>query len=580
MSWIIGYVGTSLSRERRERLSDIAADSLITGSGRTHFFAAGGLHETCLGGKLEDDRGEWCVVGTGVLIDERAGLLSTSDWRRRLLSPRPDFDKIGGGFVAVRVRDRRVEAFSDVFGLRSLYWLRVRDGTYFSTRPEWLARLAGGLSLDWPTFGSHWIAYNQLSSRSLVRGLGRLGPGGYATLTGGDVAQESRSYALPIERPEFEVQDALRILLDPADPRTVSLGLSGGMDSRTLLAVHDRKSGFAVHVFGSKHKADVKVALKVAEGEGIPFSHFHVRPPGRDRLLEVVRGHAVQTQAVSPASSALALRYYPELRSQRKLVVDGGFGEILRRQFMNRLIRRGSDAVKTAVPERLLACIRFERARVFNAACGRVMEDGALRDIAGWLDDAPDRKKHGVQNVVDLLNVHTRLPNFFGYEQARLDGLVQNFMPFAHPHAVDAAFHIPAARRRGGRVSRRIVARHAPRLRRYPLVKGGVEFPYGLPPMMSKLWIKNKSRLTSRPESADRTFVLDELKDFVFDRIHSSEVRNHPVYDWAALVGIVEAYYGGGTHGAQLDWWLAFELWRAEIESSAGDASILKPESI
>lgn len=568
MSWILGFVGTSLSRKRRERLDAFVADPLVEIAGETYFLAAGGLRDTCLAGGLPENRGHWCVIGTGVLIEEdHARILSSSDWLRRLVPSSPLLEALGGGFIALRVTADRVEGFSDAFGLRTLYWLRTSDGSYFSSRLDWLAALAGGLAIDYPTFGSHWMTYNQLSLQSMVSRIGRLGPGGRLTLTDADVEERSHPYSLPEDQNPADIRNLLRMQLRPDDPRTVSLGLSGGMDSRTLLALSGRHDRFSVHVFGPKTKADVHVALTLAEEEDLRFSHFDFPPPGRDALLETVRGHAMQTHAVSPASSAISLRYYPELRSQQKLVVDGAFGELLRRQFMNRLVRRGADAVKARDVSRALEHIQFERAPVFSDEARREMEFGTRRDLALRLDALPDISKYGVENVVDLWNVHTRLPNFFGYEQARLDGLVQSYMPFAHPLAVDAALRIPASSRKGGRVARRIIARQAPRLRRYPLVKGGVLYPYGMPAVVGMVWVRIQKRFGSTSDSTERTYVLQTLKEYILDRIHSSHVRNYPAYDWSMLDTIAGSYYANGSYGPELDWWLAFDFWREAIES-------------
>ncbi len=568
MSWILGYVGRSLSHEQRERLSAVGPDPLVEFAGETFFISAGGLPETCLGGRLPNDSGHWCVVGSGVRLDGgQAAFLAASDWIRFLCFQRPRFDSLGGGFIALRISTARVEAFTDVLGLRSLYWLRVNDGYYFSSRSEWLASLCGGLSIDWPTFGSHWLTYNQLSARSLINGLERLGPHGRVTFADTDFVEESHTYDLPARHSDSEVEELLQMQLHSVDARTVSLGLSGGMDSRTLLALRGRSKKFAVHVFGPTTKADVRVALKIAEEEDLNISHFSEAMPPRDALLEVVRRHAVQTQAVSPASSALSLRYYPQLRSQQKIVVDGAFGEILRRQFMNRLLRRGSHALKKRSVVQALEHIRFKRAPIFSEEVERDMEMGARRDFAACLSELPDSTRHGIETALDVLNVRTRLPNFFGYEQARLDEIVQSFMPFAHPLAVDAALQVPSARRKSGRTARRIISRRAPQLRRYPLVKGGIEYPYGLPTAAAALWVMMKKKVGSAADSADRTFVLVALKEFILDRIHSADVQNHPAYDRIGLTNMAEAYYTRGDGGAQVDWWLAFDLWREAVES-------------
>lgn len=569
MSWIVGYVGQSLSRRRRDQLAALAADAAVERAGRTFFVAAGGIPETCAGGDLPESEGHWIVVGTGIRLNSgECRILSANDWRRRLSSEHPRLDRLGGGFVALRCRSRRVEAFSDVLGLRSLYWLRVDNGFIFSTRPEWLASLEDGLSIDWEAVGSHWLGYNQLSHRSLIQHVERLGPGGHLLLTDESARLESHPYAPRGSGHHETPSTLLAAQLRASDDRTVSLGLSGGMDSRTLLSLRPRTDRFGVHVFGPKSREDVRVALSIAEHERLLFSHFHVPPVDPADLLRVVSEHAVQSQAVSPASAALSLRYYPELRSQRKLVVDGGFGEIMRRHFMNRLLRRGAGAIRDRDARGAFEYVRFERANIFSEGIRQILERGAVVDMEMLLQEAAEWLELGLENAVDMMNVRTRLPNFFGYEQARLDGLVQNFMPFAHPRVIDSVFDISARRRRRSRLSRRIIAAHGPRLRRYPLVKSDVSHPYGLPKFASFLVVKLAKHFGTTEEPADRTLVLVPLKEFVLDRIQSSAVRNHDAYDQQALKQLAEGYYRNGTNGGQLDWWLAFELWRASIEQN------------
>ncbi len=569
MSWIIGYVGQSLSRQRRDKLAATAVGAFVERAGRTYYLAAGGIPETCLGGDLSEADGHWCVVGTGIRLDSgECRLLSANDWRRRLVSEHPRLDRLGGGFVAVRRRAHRFEAFSDVLGIRNLYWRRVENGFLFSTRTDWLASLEGGLSLDWEALGSHWLGYNQLAHRSLVDGVERLGAGGHLVLSDSSARVDSHPF-FPRSSSYHDAPSALLAAqLAATDDRMVSLGLSGGMDSRTLLALRPRGDRFGVHVFGPKSREDVTVALSIAEEERLIFSHFHVPPVDKADLLRVVSDHVVEAQAVSPASASLSLRYYPELRSQHKLVVDGGFGEIMRRQFMNRLLRRGTYAIRERDAKAAFEFVRFQRASVFSDAAQETLERGAIEDMATLLEEAAGWLELGLENVVDLMNVRTRLPNFFGYEQARLDGLVQNYMPYAHPRVLDSVFHISARRRRGGRVSRRIIAANGPRLRRYPLVKNDVSYPYGLPRIASAVLVRLAKRFGNRKQPLDRMLVLAQLREFIMDRIRSSEVRNHEAYDRRALDQLAEGYYRNGSDGAQLDWWLAFDLWRSAIEQA------------
>ncbi|MEX1055717.1 MAG: hypothetical protein WED81_06780, partial [Rhodothermales bacterium] len=173
MSWIIGFVGASLSHEIRARLASFFDARILESSGEGHFIASGGPEETCLAGCGADF--EWIVSGTGISLDNSASrVVDRSGWQARLSEKRPDIRQIGGGFVATRWDGRAVEAFSDSLGLRTFFWMKFSGGFAFSTHLHWLAALRGGIPIDYSVFGSHWLAFNQFGFGCLARDIRRL----------------------------------------------------------------------------------------------------------------------------------------------------------------------------------------------------------------------------------------------------------------------------------------------------------------------------------------------------------------------------------------------------------------------
>lgn len=62
--------------------------------------------------------------------------------------------------------------------------------------------------------------------------------------------------------------------------------------------------------------------------------------------------------------------------------------------------------------------------------------------------------------------------------------------------------------------------------------------------------------------------LLSRVSEFVQDTVHSREVSSWEPYDYTAIVRMVEQFYEGKTELArQVDWWLAFEMWRKSISS-------------
>ena len=576
MSWIFGFNGTSLSPALRERLVALHDDPLHSSEGRTHYVATGGLPETCHVGVLpEAPEGGWAVVGLGLRRHEdHCSFLDTDAWGTLLNQPAPEVAGLDGHFVALRWQAGRVEAFTDSLGARTLYLTSLPEGIAFSTRLDWLATLRGGVAIRFEAFGAHWLTFNQLSTTFLAHDIRRLGPGGHALCTGQHLDVNEHPWTPEIAETDRQGEAfarTLSALVHPWTParRALTLGLSGGLDSRLLLAIRLQDTPIVqTHVFGPEDHPDVRIARRLAQQEGLRQYHFDEPIPDVDTCLDLLRSQVAQTQAVSAASSVLGLRYYGDLYAQRLVMIDGGLGEVARRQFMNRLLRRGRAALRSGDPAAILPYLRVPRAEIFNPEVLATMERGAQQQIAALWQALPDPRTIGEENFLDLLGIQTRLPNFFGFEQNRLDGVIQNYMPFAQPSLLRALFQMPLSLRRNGRLFRHLIRSQRVSLARYPLVKGGVTYPFQLPTAPAYVWTKLKTRLGQGYTDTARLRFLETLKPFALDAVQSQAVRTYPAYDYARLTRLVEEFYQGRSDlASEVDWWLAFERWRRTLGS-------------
>ena len=151
-----------------------------------------------------------------------------------------------------------------------------------------------------------------------------------------------------------------------------------------------------------------------------------------------------QTLLVEPSTSYMKLRYISKLRKDVRMMIDGGFGEIARRQYLNRVVTFGRQALLTRDTTRLLQLMRSHRADIFSAEVSRLLENGAFNSLEKILDEMPAVEKIGVENFADLLAVRTRVPNTGASEQARIDTEILNFVPLVQPSFLRAVFGIPA----------------------------------------------------------------------------------------------------------------------------------------
>ena len=513
------------------------------------------------------------MCGLGI---RRAGdhctFLSESDWRSLLASEVPDFRALDGHFVACRWSKGKAEVYSDQLGLRALYVAQAEGGVYFSTREDWIAGRIKDAEVDFGQLGPRWLSFNQFSFESCVRGIQKLGPGGYGILT----PRTMRLHALPwrpadaVRGRSPEILPHLRALTNPEMPagERISLGLSGGLDSRTLLAVLlNRNAAFDVHIFGSDRDPDVRTAREIARAEGLHAVRFDDPVPPVDECIRLMREFGAQAYLCEPVTSALRLGYFDRIRDQNKLMIDGGFGEFLRRQFLSRLLYRGRTALRRLDPAAIARFLGVDRGRIFTGDILKVMEEGVVFQLREALGNMPPISEIGEGNFLDLFTIRHRIPNYGGPEQGRLDSLVVNYMPYAQPSILTLALSIPVPERANGRIFRSLIRDLLPSLARYPLAKAGMTYPFRLGTLQAWLWTKTKSRFTLRYRDSLRDQVLERVKPFVLDSLESQEVRTYGAYDKEYISRVARQYYGGKAElGGTLDWWLTFELWRRSLK--------------
>lgn len=546
--------------------------NIITSPGM--YLAFGGIHETCLYEVSDDLQSGWVVTGLGIHSSEsESNFLTVKDWRNIMSSDTVQTDTLDGHFIAFRWNNHGIEFFTDQLGLRTAYFGKRDDLICFSTRLDWVARVTHRNEINRSALGCRWLLFNQIGYESCVHGIERLGPSGHCVIRNNHIVKSSYRPWLPASgRGDFRAHDRLESLVNAAGEsgRTISLGLSGGLDSRTILAIllGGRKYNFAVHTFGEPADPDVLIAQRIARIFGIQWHYFNDPLPEPGTLVTLAKSFVSQNLLVEPVSSVLRLRYYPLQYNRNQIIIDGGFGEIARRQYLNRIARLGRKALREKDIPKLFKLMRVNRADIFNPEYIRELEDGAQQSITDAIDRMPSIDETGVGNFLDLFSVRTRVPNYGSPEQGRSDTESVNYMPLVQPSYLNAIFDLNISLRKNGKIYRNIIDTKKPELKRFPLIKAGTTYPYHLKTIGAWAYTGLKNRITQPYTDPTPGRFLLHIGDFVMDTLHSDEVRNTTIYDYRKIVHTVEKFYKGETHATNyVDWWLTFELWRRSLLS-------------
>ncbi|HLP15922.1 MAG TPA: hypothetical protein VK470_06680 [Bacteroidota bacterium] len=478
-------------------------------------------------------------------------------------------DTIEGHWVRLTYSENKFTIRNDRLGLRSLYWLTTPSAIIISSRLDWISKYACGLKIDFPNLGSRWLLFNQLTYDCPIEGVKRLGPGGKLEIANG-VTRYSDSPFLPTPGRKYEpekIVERLRRYATPAmgENLCASLGLSGGLDSRVLLSLllTSNTQKFTTHTFGNNADPDVSIPQRISRELRIPHVVYDAQIPSVSEVIALFRDYIAQTNLVEPISTVLRLRHYHGLDQNSQFLIDGGFGEVARRQYLNRLMLNGAKAIENRSIAVIRNSLRAHRGGIFNDDVNQVMLAGADREIMQMLESMPPLSSMNIEDYLDLWAVRTRIPNFSSDEQARMDSTIVNYMPFAQPGFIDDVFTMPLRYRRNGAFLRSLIGSLCAPLKRYPLVKNNTTYPFILPTYGAWIWSKAKARFGHQYRDESTHVFLHSIQEYVMDVLHSQDTKQYAPYDYPIIQKNVTEYYRGNRSlSNQVNWWLSFDLWR------------------
>lgn len=388
------------------------------------------------------------------------------------------FDELLGSFAVILRKHGVVSCFNDYFGNYHLF----SDARMHVVSSSFLAVAATLRKLEPSAQALYEYVFDGAiyGDETLVRGVQRLDPARIHRLH--PVAEPAP--AKP--RPSAELPRGFDAQVDAANAALVSyfetlrrvfgdavvLGLSGGYDSRLLLAAA-RKVGMRPRLFvgGAPQSADVRIALTIAAGCGLEIAHYDsaaLEPPAPGHFAEIVREKHAYYDAVGIRGAVNDGEEYGwRLRrlAGASLELNGGGGEVYRdfwklpdrpiavRDFVRKTMEfRNRDKMAAATP-------RFDR---------RAYRERLAEKVRAALGGTPRASRTQVASLYTVL----RSTAFAGPSNKELNRLGHGLLPFAEPPLAIPSFRIPLAYKTHGRFQSEMIRRLDPMLAAYPTSYG------------------------------------------------------------------------------------------------------------
>ncbi len=573
MSWIIGTISKnkSLNPDLKKQIQRLIPEHIHAFESDKLLIYSGGIKETCFYGS--DAESTWFCNGLGIDISDSSNykIVSQPEWHNRITEN--NYSALNGHYLTVRYYNNTLEFRNDELGLRSVYIYELEETFLFSTRLDWLVKLIPSPQIDYEVFATHLLSMNPLSYKCFIKDVIKMGPNEKNIISNVKLNIERRPYTVfgktkkNFDKLEQILSNFTRLMSDSG--QKVSLGLSGGMDSRLLLGLLLKNSShkFSAHTFGEEHNPDVYIPVEMSKKLGFSHQVLYKEFTSINNTLKEARDFVYHTQMRSVPSVLRNQLYFKELYSQGFSMIDGGMGDLMRRAVANRIILDGRSYFKDKNYDEIAMMFRKPvPLSIFNPDIQKSLVNSVKSCMKNEADKLPDLSEGSYGDWFDVMRVKYLMPNSASLFQAHMDSILPNFMPYLQPVFLKEVFAFSEKERNDSKLSRSIVKRNYPELRKFTQGRYGTNVPYGsglykgyifarIQHLKGKLYVDNRS--------AD---FLNTISEYLTDKINSLEVKNNSLYDYRIISDWYNKFKTGErSHAANIEKWLMLEFWQELI---------------
>lgn len=516
---------------------------------------------------LNDPNNLFIVCGSGIFYDKSFSIMKKYHWEKQFKTSN-DFSKLNGHFLIIQIDRNEIHFSNDPLGLRELFFYDNGKEVFFSTRLDWLIKFIDSTKINLSYLCSYWNLENPIIYESIIQDIRFLGPGGKATISSEGLKISNKLW-LP-EESDTNINDVIKILNSLISSliesgETINLGLSGGIDSRTLLSIllHFDQESWATYTFGENSDFDVKISLNLCKLLKFKCSHYNLQLFEHDDVLGTWQEFIKETNGLMPANTYHFLNYY-KLLPKKQFFIDGGKGEYIRRSLSNRLALQGKSALIDKNIEKIKHFLFKPKPDIFIRELTETWNTDLIAQVDSLMQNMPEVSEFGIDNWVDLYNIRYRTGNCSFPSQTRLDAITRNFMPFIQPIVLNRIFNLSPKYRQKERINHYIL-KNSIILKYYPLARYGTIIPFQHNKYTSFMWGKIMSFFVREP-STEKHLFLHKNREYILSRLSDIGFVNSQIYNKKKIRKMASDYFKGTRNNANyLIWWMTFDVWHQLI---------------
>jgi hypothetical protein len=505
--------------------------------------------------------GGWSWVVCGIGITE-SRFITKNEWNQIIQQDNICLDKLDGHWIILRWKNNSVEFYNDPLELRKLYWKKENDKILFATQLADMVDISKHSDFSFENYAGYSRFQHSLGSGAFLKDVKRLGTNGCLRILNDEIIHKDTQWDIK-QSEDFSIEKLKSIVnMNMPNHKKPLLSLSGGIDSRTVLALFDKLPDLVN--FGNIEDADAQAAKIIADKlkKNLDFYEFKLPQTANEKnnVFDNMK-KAILLQSSFAHSNIFDL--LEEKNKEGYWIIDGGLGEYIRFGCWRRLL--SYNVKKHWKQNNFNSLAKYMYKTQYSIFTKRLQEDmnvWALQEFISVMEKTP--KNFSFEDWISSLHIRHLVRNRPLNGQGIYDNIIPSYMPLIQPSVLRSIQSIPIKKRMNCRINRKIISQFQPILASVPLAWFGSNIPFCLSNniVFAKLYSIVCNKLKKQKQKYNDKLMLS-LKDLVMDRINSSAVKECGWYDIKNISEFAEMFYNKKIENSQFLYnWLEIDFWR------------------